>query len=123
MGGRVAVAGSAEMFCDVWLPREGNAALLAWLLAWLQPVSIGVNYSYRAGSQIHGLLEPLAVQSTWHSGHDRMPCVPWHRVLPILIVLLLFLLEMWSFGPLAPSNTGILPLLTRHHTRPHSLQY
>ena len=35
----MAVAGSADMFCDAWLAREGNAALLAWLLAWLQPVS------------------------------------------------------------------------------------
>jgi len=36
-GGRVAVAGSAEMFSDAWLGSEGNGALLAWLLAWLQP--------------------------------------------------------------------------------------
>ena len=36
-GGRVAVAGSAEMFSDAWLAAEGNGALLAWLLAWLQP--------------------------------------------------------------------------------------
>lgn len=42
----MAVAGSAEMFCDAWLPREGNAALLAWLLAWLQPVSSGFNCSF-----------------------------------------------------------------------------
>lgn len=37
-GGRVAVVGSAEMFADAWLACEGNAALLAWLLAWAHPV-------------------------------------------------------------------------------------
>ncbi len=58
-GGRVAAAGSAEMFSDAWLASEGNGALLAWLLAWLQPArSLGP--CMRRSSAAHELWPPWA---------------------------------------------------------------
>ncbi|KAK9839205.1 hypothetical protein WJX81_001213 [Elliptochloris bilobata] len=53
-GERVAVAGSAEMFSDAWLPRECNAALLDWLLAWLQPGSKHAPVEYVAEAPVLG---------------------------------------------------------------------
>ena len=40
--GRVAVLGSSSMFRDAWLGQYSNAALLDWLLAWLQEVHVHV---------------------------------------------------------------------------------
>ena len=63
----MAVAGSAEMFRDAWLAHEGNAALLAWLLAWLQPVSRDSMRSPATKAQllVSGLLQHWAWQSIW----------------------------------------------------------